>query len=200
MIAVLLAYKFYAPVEDWLTKLAAIKAQWGYGFSFLSAAIAGGVLPEILTVLVFQRGRMQRANLNNIVFGFLFWGSQGVLVDAFYRLQARTFGSHDDFATVAKKVLVDQFVFTPFVSNTIAMACFEWKNRGYKFAGLSYVVTPRFFMQKTFPAVVAAWGVWIPLVSIIYSLPSLLQVPIFSLALTFWVIIFTWITRQHPKE
>jgi len=31
----------------------------------------------------------------------------------------------------------------------------------------------------------------------IYSLPSLLQIPIFTLALTFWVILFTWISRQR---
>jgi len=108
MITVVLAYYFHEPARAWLAQLAEIKERWGYGFSFLSGAIAGGVLPELLTVAVFQRGRVRRENAGNLLFGILFWGSQGVVVDGFYRFQAVLFGAHVDFPTVVKKVLVDQ--------------------------------------------------------------------------------------------
>ena len=200
MIAVVLAYYFYGPARALFAQLATAKQQWGYGYSFLSGAIAGGVLPELLAVAVFQRGRVHRENLVNFIFGILYWGSQGVIVDGLYRLQAVMFGAHVDFTTVAKKVFVDQFVYNPFFAAPCGLAAYQWKNQGYRFAGMGQVFTKRFYKERTFPALVATWGVWIPLVSMIYSLPSLLQIPLFSLALTFWVILFTWINRQNRVE
>ena len=197
MLAVVLAYYYDEPARAWLAYLAALKERWGYGFAFLSSAIAGGVLPELLTVAVLQRGRVRRENAGNLLFGILFWGWQGMTVDALYRFQAVLFGAHVDFPTVLKKVLVDQFVYNPLYSAPFAMACFDWKNQGYQFAGMGRVLTGRFYKERTLPALVAVWGVWIPLVSMIYSLPSLLQIPLFNLALTFWVLLFTWISRQR---
>ena len=197
MLFVVLAYFFHEPARGMLGQFALLKARWGYGFAFAAGALAGGVLPEVLNVLVFQRGRLRRENLANLLFGILYWGSQSMVVDAFYRLQAEIFGAQAGFATVAKKVLVDQFVYNPLYAAPFAMACFEWKNQGYRFAGLSRVCTLRFYRDKIFPALLATWGVWIPLVCMIYSLPPLLQNPIFSLALTFWSMLFTWITRQR---
>ena len=197
MSAVVLAYYYSKPAEAWLAHLAALKGQWGYGFSFASGAIAGGVLPELLTVAVFQRGRVRRENAGNLLFGILFWGSQGMIVDGFYRLQAVMFGAHVDFSTVLKKVLMDQLVYNPLFAAPFGLALYEWKNLGYRLAGMGRVFTGRFYKERTLPALVATWCVWIPVVSLVYSLPSLLQIPLFSLALTFWVILFTWINRQR---
>lgn len=200
MITVVLAYYYYEPARAWLAQLALIKQRWGYGFAFVSGAVAGGVFPELLTVAVFQRGRVRRENLGNLVFGILYWGSQCAIVDGFYRLQAEMFGLNVDFPTVAKKVFVDQFIFNSFYAAPFGVAVFEWKNRGYRLAGMGHVLTGRFYMERALPALMATWGVWIPVTSMIYSLPSLLQVPLFSLALTFWVMLFTWITRHNRGE
>ena len=197
MAAVVLAYYFCEPARVWLAHLAEIKARWGYGFSFVSGAVAGGVLPELLTIVVFQRGRVRWENAGNLLFGILYWGSQGVVVDGLYRLQAVMFGSHVDFSTVVKKVLVDQFVYNPLYAAPVGLAAYAWKNQGYRLAGMGRVFTGRFYKERTLPALVATWGVWIPLVSMIYSLPTLLQIPLFSLALTFWVLLFAWINRQR---
>ena len=197
MLTVVLAYYYHEPARAWLAHLAEIKRRWGYGFSFLCGAVAGGVLPELLGVAVFQRGRVRRENARSLLFGILFWGSQGMVVDGFYRLQAVIFGSQTDVVTVVKKVLVDQFLYTTLYSTPLAVACFEWKNQGYRLEGLSRVWTLWFYKEKTLPSLIAAWGVWIPLVSMIYSFPPLLQIPLFSLALTFWALLFTWINRPR---
>lgn len=200
MIALVLAYYFHGPTRDWLAELAGFKARWGYGFSFVASAIAGGVLPELLTLAVFQRGRLRRENAENLLFGMLFWGTQGMIVDGFYRAQACWFGSHADVATVLKKMLVDQFLYNPIFAAPFGLTMYEWKNRRYRLAGMSWVLTADFYKTRTLPALVATWGVWIPLVSMVYSLPSLLQIPLFNLALTFWVILFTWINRQNAAN
>ena len=40
---------------------------------------------------------------------------------------------------------------------------------------------------------------WIPVVAILYSLPSLLQIPLFGLALSLWVILYTWMSEQRVR-
>lgn len=195
MLAVVLAYYFWPPAQSWLKHLAAIKNHFGYGFSFCSGALAGGLLPELLKIALFQKGRVNRENCRNMAFGFLFWGISATVVDGLYRAQAAMFGSRADFSTVTKKVLVDQFIYNPFWSAPFGVAAFEWKNQQFRVAGMSRAFTATFYKKKTLPALVATWGVWIPLVSLVYALPSPLQIPLFSLALTFWVLIFAWMNR-----
>ncbi len=197
MITLVLGYYYHKPTQDWLAHLAEAKRHSGFLFSFAAGALAGGVLPEILLIGVFQRGRVRLDNFKNLAFGIVFWGFQAMVVDAFYRGQARAFGSHASFCVVSIKVFVDQFVYNPIYAGPFGNACYEWKNQGYRLAGMSRVLTKRFYKTKTLPTLVATWGVWIPLVSMVYALPSLLQIPLFSLALTFWVMVFTWINHAN---
>jgi hypothetical protein len=46
----------------------------------------------------------------------------------------------------------------------------------------------------------ATWAVWIPLMAIIYSLPLALQFPLFGLALTFWVLLLTYMTNRFAGQ
>jgi len=199
MLAVVLAYYFCGPARGWLAHLAEVKSRFGYGFSFVSGALAGGVLPEVLKVVFLQKGRVCRENWQNVAFGFFFWGVSATIVDGLYRAQAAVFGSRADFATVTKKVLVDQFVYNPIWAAPFGVSAFEWKNQRFAMTGMTRIFTAAFYQQKTLPALVATWGVWIPLVSLVYALPSLLQIPLFSLALTFWVLIFTWMNRRQDR-
>jgi hypothetical protein len=200
MIALVFAYYFAPSTHDAFAILAEVKQRGGFAFSIAASAIAGGLLPEIFAVLFFQRGKFTRANLDNVVFGIVLWGFEGFTVDLFYRSQAVWFGSEVNVATVVKKVMVDQLLYTPLFAAPFSMAAYEWKNSGFSTRGMSRVLTPAFYKTKTFPAVIANWGVWIPLVTVIYSLPSLLQVPLFLIALTFWVLIFTFIANSHTAD
>ncbi len=53
------------------------------------------------------------------------------------------------------------------------------------------------FMLALLPA---SWAVWIPLMAIIYSLPLALQFPLFGLALTFWVLLLTYMTNRFAGK
>jgi hypothetical protein len=200
MIALVIGYYFSPAVHAPLEALAAAKQREGYLFSCVSSMIAGGVLPMMLTIVVFQKGKWRASNFGDFCFLLLFWGFQGMAVDLFYRSQAVWFGSAVNFQTVAKKVLVDQLFYSALFAAPFGMACYEWKNRGYSTTGLSRVFTISFYKNKTFPTVIANWGVWFPVVAVIYSLPSLLQVPLFCLALTFWSMLFTTINAHHAAK
>ena len=85
VVLTLLGYAFHEPTREFLSHLAALKGAMGFWFAALSGAIAGGVLPELLTIIVFQKGKVTRANWANLAFAVPFWASQGVCVDFFYR-------------------------------------------------------------------------------------------------------------------
>ncbi len=197
VVSVVLAYYFWKPARAWLARLAEFKGEGGYLFSLVSGALAGGLLPELLTVAVFQRWRVRRENLSSLAFGACFWGLMALVVDLFYRAQALLFGSGVDLATVLKKAAVDQFVFTPFITIPLTVVVFEWRYAGFRFSGVPRVLSLDFYMGKVLPAAGSGLGFWLPVVLLVYCLPLPLQFPLFTLALTLWVMIFTWISHAH---
>src|SRR5437763_1035137 len=58
----------------------------------------------------------------------------------------------------------------------------------------------RQYRDKVIPTLVATWAVWIPLMAIIYSLPLALQFPMFGLALSFWVLLLTYMTNRFAGK
>lgn len=197
MLAVALAYYFHPPTNVWLNQLAELKVKWGYGYSASAAAVAGGLIPEIMRIVFFQKGRVTRSNFSNLLFTVPFWSLTGMAVDLFYRSQAVWFGDEATVGVVITKVLVDQFVYNPLFAAPSGAWCYDWKHSGYSFRNLRRFFTLRYYRNVIVPILFATWGVWIPLVAIIYSLPSVLQIPLFALALAMWVMLFTWISEHR---
>ena len=199
MLALVLGYYFYPPTTRWLNQLAEFKQSWGYGYSALSAAIAGGVFPEIMRVLLFQKGHPKKANATNLLFTLPFWGCTGMAVDGFYRMQTEWFGAEATLQVVATKVIVDQFIYNPIVAAPSGAWFYDWKLSGCSFKNIGRFLTAKYYRQVIVPILFATWGVWIPLVAILYSLPSLLQIPLFGLALAMWVMLYTWLSEQRSQ-
>ena len=77
---------------------------------------------------------------------------------------------------------------------------YDWKNSGYPLRGLGRYFTRDYYKRVIIPTLVATWGVWIPVVSILYSLPPLLQIPLFALALSIWVMIHAFMSDQRKGD
>ena len=197
MLGLLLAYYFHPPTTELLNRLAAVKDHWGYGYSAVSAIVAGALIPEILRVVFFQQGMIRRSNATNLLFTIPFWCMMGTVVDGFYRMQALWFGNDTTFPVVLKKVLVDQLCYNPFFAAPVTAILYDWKNRGYGLLGLRVFFTAVYYRNVIVPTLVANWGVWIPVVSILYSLPLPLQIPLFGLALSIWVMLYTWMSERR---
>jgi hypothetical protein len=200
MLGLLLAYRFYPPTTGLLNQLASVKEHWGFGYSAISAIIAGAFIPESLRVLVFQKGEIRRENMTNLLFTIPFWCMMGMVVDALYRMQAGWFGSEATFSVVVRKVLVDQFLYNPLFAAPVSAMLYDWKNRGYGWHGLAGFFSRAYYRDAVVPTLFATWGVWIPVVSILYSLPSLLQIPLFGLALSMWVMLYTWMSERRAES
>lgn len=194
MLAVVLAYYFWSPASRILDDVAGWKGRLGYLFSIGSAVLSGAVVPEAFRIVVFQDRKVQRDNAQDLLFTVPFWAFQGLCVDWLYRSQALWFGTATTLHVLTRKVLVDQLVYTPLYAAPFAVMCFEWRNRGYGLDVRDFF-TAEFYQVRVLPTLVANWGVWIPVVCLVYSLPSLLQVPLFALALSFWSLMLEYLNR-----
>ncbi|CAN5502777.1 hypothetical protein BH18VER2_BH18VER2_08640 [soil metagenome] len=200
MLALLAGYYFSPAVAGLLNELAAYKIRHGLVFVVLAAITAGALVPELFLILFFQRGRPQRRNLRNLLFTVPIWAIDGTLVDLLYRGEAAFLGNVVTFPVVLGKICIDQLGYNPFFAAPFGVLTYEWKNTGFSLESLGRGFTWDHYRDKIVPTLLATWAVWIPLMAIIYSLPLALQFPLFSLALTFWVLLLTYMTNSFALK
>jgi hypothetical protein len=200
MLALAIAFYTNPAVANALGDLAEYKRAHGLIFVIVASVIAGAVIPEIFLILFFQRGRPQRVNLRNLAFTIPVWGFDGSLVDILYRSEAHVLGDVATLPVVAGKILIDQFGYNVFFAAPFGVLTYEWKNSGISLGPVLDLFTWRHYRDKILPTLVATWAVWIPLMAIIYSLPLALQFPLFALALSFWVLLLTYMTNRFAGK
>jgi hypothetical protein len=183
-----------------LNQLAQYKRAHGLGFVILASIAAGAILPEIFLIAFFQRGRPQRRNLHNLLFTVPIWGFDGSLVDLLYRSEAAWLGDVVTLPVVVAKICIDQFGYNPLFAAPFGVLTYEWKNSGVSLQPVRDLFTWKHYRDKIIPTLLATWAVWIPVMAIIYSLPLALQFPLFGLALSFWVLLLTYMTNRFAGK
>jgi hypothetical protein len=196
MLALLIGYYANPSIASTVNRFAQYKRDHGLGFVLLASITAGALIPELFVILFFQRGRPHRGNLRNLIFTVPIWGFDGSLVDLLYRSEAAWFGDVVTLPVVTVKICVDQFGYNPFFAAPFGVLTYEWKNSGVSMRPVRELFTWQHYRDKILPTLIATWAVWIPLMAIIYSLPLALQFPLFGLALSFWVLLLTYMTNR----
>lgn len=186
-----------ATFSSGLGRVSALKSSVGYPFSFGVYVLSAALLPEILKIIFFQQGKTNAKNLHNLLFVGLLFGCIGIITDIFYSYQALWFGEGNGLQTLLFKAFVDQFVYSP-VANFLLVTIFFLRENGIRAEAMRRILTPQFALVKVLPVVVAGWCVWIPGVMLVYSMPTTLQLPVASLILCFWVLIFSFVAEQKP--
>lgn len=200
MLALAIAYYTNAAAADALGGFAEFKRAHGLPFIIFASVAAGALVPEIFLILFFQRGRPHLENLRNLAFTIPVWGFDGSLVDLLYRTEAHWLGDVATFPVVFGKILIDQFGYNVFFAAPFGVLTYEWKNNGISLRPVRDLFTWRHYRDKIIPTLLATWAVWIPLMAIIYSLPLALQFPLFALALSFWVLLLTYMTNRFAGK
>src|SRR5260370_34001398 len=200
MLALLIAYYTNHRVSSALVGLAEFKRAYGLLFVIVASITAGALIPELFLILFFRRGRPTRRNRRDLLFTVPVWGFDGTLVDLLYRSEAAWFGDVVTLPVVAAKICVDQFGYNPFFAAPFGVLTYEWKNNGISAKPLQQLFTVSHYRDKIIPTLLATWAVWIPLMAIIYSLPLALQFPLFGLALSFWVLLLTYMTNRFAGQ
>jgi hypothetical protein len=71
-----------------------------------------------------------------------------------------------------------------------------WKDVDFSVKRLAADLGWDFVFYRVPSVLCSTWLVWVPAVSLIYSLPSTLQIPLFNLVLCFFVLILTFISKS----
>lgn len=178
----------YDRVEGW-------QNAWGLWFSALSTGLCGAVLPWLFLIGL---GRMPHGGrTRQLVFLLIFWIYRGLEVAVFYQLQTWLFGEARDpvsgaveVGVVLRKLALDMLVYTTFWSiPTTTLVYTWWEDCGGDWQRFRSRLDRDLFTVRIPALILAAWMVWAPSVCLVYSLPSALQVPIFSIVLCFWVLL-----------
>jgi hypothetical protein len=192
-LALVLLYYFHTPTRQLLLKIPEFKQQTGLLFPVCATALCGGLLPFIFLLVRHELPRGRR--MAQLVFLLGFWAINGLIVDLLYTAQAQMFGDQFTVLTVAKKVCVDQFVFNPLWAVPWSFIALHWKNCDFSFRKTGATLSRQLFLTEWASILLSTWAVWIPAVSIVYSLPLALQFPLFNIVLCFWSLLLTTLTH-----
>lgn len=194
---VVVAYATLPGFRSSLDAVGALKARLGFTYSILSTALFGGLIP--FSVLL-ATGRVPASRVNGeLAFYVLFWAIKGFEIDVLYRLQAALFGDGHEIAVLLPKVCIDQFVYNPLWAGPTQAVFFLWKDSGFSRTELRLRLHEESLARRVLVVLVSTWLVWIPAVTIVYSLPAPLQLPISNLVLCFWCLLVSFISK-HTTE
>ena len=196
MLVFLVTYLTHDGTRAALGQISRIKEESGYLFAFASYVAAAALLPELLRIAFFQKGKPSRKNLWLFLTAAPAWGLVGMAVDLLYRWQSVWFGDGHGIATLLPKIAVDQFVVSPLVFNPFVIAWFLWRDNGFRSCALRKFFRWDFVSDILLPVQVSGWMIWVPGVALVYFMPPPLQIPVASLIQTFWALVLMTVRRE----
>jgi hypothetical protein len=197
-LAMVLLYYFNPTIHQQLLKIPEIRQRLGIFFPMLGTAFFGGVIPFVF--MAVRRDIVRRQYVPQLLFLTGFWAINGVLINLLYQLQTALFGDSPTAVTIVKKVLVDQFVFSVFWSAPFAAVAMKWKQCGFSFRETREQLSFKTLSIEVPTVLISLWGVWIPAVAIVYSLPLALQFPLFNIVLCFWSLLLTALNQGEARD
>jgi hypothetical protein len=180
-----LSYFYWPASLQTFQFFADLKAEYDGLYAMISTSIFGGLLPFLY---MFLKGEIRFLPIQQLLFYLLIWAILGWVINAFYGLQVLLFGEGTDWLTIVKKTAFDQFVFSVFVTAPIIALAFLWKDQQFNWQQTKMQLDDLIKVQIP-TTVVTTWIIWIPAVSLIYMMPTNLQIPLFNLVLCFFVLI-----------
>lgn len=193
---ILLVYFLLPAAKPYFDFFGSLKDRYGFVYSFAATALFGGLIPFLY---LWWSGKLARVKSLIAVgaFYFIFWGYKGMEVDLFYRWQGHWFGSGNAFVTLATKVAVDQLFYSALWAAPSITLSYLWMEANFNWQVWRGAINRQLMTQKLPVVIVSNWLVWVPAVSIIYSMPSQLQIPLFNLVLCFWVLLLAVLNKAE---
>ena len=196
--ALLVAAYYYWPTGTaLLSRYAAWQHSGGVWLAALATALAGGVLSEFSIVYFQNKGRWTAHNLDHMGFKFGLFFVNGAIVYEFYACQAWWFGEGTAWKVLLPKILVDQFIYSVFWAAPFQSVLIRWHALRYSAIGVWRELNGLFVTDRILSVVVTSWMFWIPGVTLIYSMPSNLQAPLFIFATGIWGLLLPAVMRQE---
>ena len=197
-LAVVLGYYFHAPTRALFTRLADLRNETGVFFSIVSTGIFGGLLPLFYLKLSPSTRAQTTWRQGFALTGF--WAYKGFEVGLWYGFMAWSVGEATDVRTIAVKSLLDQFVYCPLLAVPVTALVYLWCESGFSLRAVAADFrAPHWYVRRVLPVLCANFGVWLPLVCIIYALPTPLQLPMQNIVLCFFTLMLAHMSKRAPS-
>src|SRR5450631_4017306 len=126
-----------------------------------------------------------------MAFKIAFFWINGSVAYEFYAYQAIWFGEGTSWSVLLPKIVVDQFGYSVFWSLPFQAFLFRWHHLRYSARRLRLELGWNFVLERMLPILVTNWMFWIPGVTFIYSMPSVLQMPLAIFATAIWSVLLS---------
>jgi len=197
-LAVVLGYYFNPPSRAAFTRLADLRNETGMLFGIVSTGLLGGLIP-LLYLKSAPSTRTQVTWRQGLVLTG-FWSYKGIEISLWYALMAWGIGASADVRTIAIKAFLDLFVFCPFWAIPEAAIVYLWCKTGFNTQAVAADLrAPRWYARRVLPMLFANFGVWLPLVCIIYALPTPLQLPLQNIMLCFFTLMLAHMSHRESS-
>ncbi|MFA5257107.1 MAG: hypothetical protein WC360_03060 [Opitutales bacterium] len=193
-----IVYAYYQGgiVKDAANGVMVLRERFGLIYPICSMTLFGALLPALTQALLSPSERA--AVLRRLPYVIPFWAYKGIEVEYLYKLQGILWGDEPTLLGVIGKVAVDQFVYNPLLGAITLILYLRWVaiRIGELPAG-----TPRlpkhWYKLLVVPLLVATWALWIPAVTLVYLLPTPLQLPMSNLILWLWAMMLVFMSKQE---
>ncbi len=197
MALIVAAYYLWAPVTEFLSRYAVWQHHNGALGNGVAAALAGGVLSECSLVYFQNRGRWTTQNLEGLAFKSVTFFFSGAIVFKFYELQAFCWGQGYTLSVIIPKVLCDQLGYTVIFAAPYYALMGRWQMLRYSGAALWRELNRDFVVDRLLPMLVMNWMFWIPAITLVYAMPSVLQAPLAIFATAMWGLLVPALAKQE---
>ncbi len=171
-LAIVLSYFNWPPVTAVFDRIAEVKAKVGIAFAAIAMPIACGLLPEVFKSLTRVERGWPRSRLTFMLHNSLLFVVLGVIVEFFYLWMNGWLGTSKTAGTVIAKVCIDQFVYSTFFAVPAITFSFNWRRRDYQLGAALRDVDANWFLREVVPVLLVNWAYWIPMGTLMYTLPT----------------------------
>lgn len=198
-LCLVLGYYFAPGVADALKEFEAFRFRVGIPYSVISTAVFGGLIPWLY--IKANPATRNRYNFKQGTGLLAFWAYKGLELHVLYTGLATLFGHDNSFATIAKKVVFDQTLYGPLVAAPGMWLAYKWVEGHLAVAPVVASVRKKdWFLRELLPVIIANLGVWLPTVTIIYTLPTALQLPLENLVLCFFTLMLAHMSQTNAEH
>lgn len=156
------------------------------------------LVPEIAK-LVTKSGS-EKMTIKDLILRMVYFAAIGISVDYLYQWMGVAFGQGPHFDVIAKKVAVDMFLYSPFVSMPLAAITFLYRDMDFSWMRTVEALKQGEFLKRTMPLLVTCWMYFGPVTMAMYSLPVELNFPVAMAANAAWGIIVVAVGTHKTPE
>ena len=198
-LAAVFGYYFYPATRAVCDQLSDLRNKTGVFFSIVSTGLCGGLIPLLYLKSVSATRAQMTWRQGMALTGF--WSYKGVEVGLWYGFMAWSIGESSNLSIVATKTALDQFIYCPLWAVPETALFYFWCQTSFNTrAVVDDLRAPRWYARRILPMLCANFGVWLPLVCIIYALPTPLQLPLQNIVLCFFTLMLAHMTHSGDSN